>query len=269
MRSRALSLLLALTACTARARPYRFASPMLGTAEVPPPALSSERSPAPPRPRPALANREAREIRVVSAPAIREASAAAASAVVAQRNAQPAARAQLPAPNQLPIEAPRPPVRTAPDLRALVGRRDPRAPIVAAVTWARELGSQVEGATGPDVLAWAEHAERLAPATAAAAPGDLMVFDHVDSDHEADLIAIVVARDARGVTEILYLGGGVIRRGFVDPARPAMRRDADALVVNTFMRHGKRWPPNGTHYLTGELLSHVVHARGASDRALR
>lgn len=257
MRSRVLPLLLALTACTARARPYRFASPMLGGAGVPVQALPGD----PPRPRPELANREARRIRVVSAPAIREASAAAAAAVIAQPNAQPEVRAQLPAPNRITAETAQPPLRSAPDLRALVGRRDKRAAIVAAVTWARELGSGVEGATGPEILAWAEGTHRLAMPREAAAPGDLLVFDHVESDDEADLVAIVIARDARGVTELVYLGGGVVRRGFVDPARPSMRRDADALVVNTFMRHGKRWPPKGTHYLAGELLSHVVRAR--------
>ena len=39
-------------------------------------------------------------------------------------------------------------------------------------------------------------------------------------DGEADLLAIVVARDPRGVTEFVYLGGGVYRRGFVDPTQP-------------------------------------------------
>ena len=76
-----------------------------------------------------------------------------------------------------------------------------------------------------------------------------------------DLVAVVIGRDARGVAEMLYVGGGVIRRGFVDPARPSMRRDAAARVVNTFMRHGTRWPPKGTHYLAGELVSHVIRAR--------
>jgi hypothetical protein len=262
MRSPALPLLLAaalLGACTARSRPYRFASPMLGAASVPAPPLPGD----PPPPPAELANRrEAPRIRVVSAPTIREASAAAAAAVADQPNARATVRATLPTRHRIADETP-PALRGAADLRALVGRRDKRAPIAVAVAWAHELGSPIELMidTGSDVLAWAEQAHRLALPADLAAPGDFLVFDHVDSDVEADLVAVVIARDARGVTEFLYLGGGVIRRGFVDPRRPAMRRDADALVVNTFLRNGKRWPPKGTHYLAGELLSHVVHAR--------
>ena len=263
MRSPALPLLLAgalLGACTARARPYRFASPMLGAAQVPAAPLPGD----PPPPPEELANRrEARRIRVVSAPTIREASAAAAAAVAEQPNARPAVRAVLPTPHRIPADTPAPALHAPSELRALVGRRDKRAPIVAALAWVHELGAPIEPMidTGGDVLAWAEQAHRLALPADPAAPGDLLVFDHVDSEDEADLVAVVIARDARGVTEFLYLGGGVIRRGFVDPRRPAMRRDADALVVNTFLRNGKRWPPRGTHYLAGELLSHVVHAR--------
>ena len=74
-----------------------------------------------------------------------------------------------------------------------------------------------------------------------------------------DLVAIVIGRDGRGVTEFMYSGGGVIRRGFLDPTRASLRRDVDGLVLNTFLRHGKRWPPKGTRYLAGELLSHVIH----------
>lgn len=245
-----------LAACTTRARPYRFGSPMLGAVDVPPAPLPGD----PPAPPPELANhRDARPIRVVSAPAIREASAAAAASVAEQPNALPAARAVLPTPHRIDADVALPPIRTPLELRDLVGRRDKRAPIIAAFSWARELGTSLEVTTGAELLAWAEHAQRLAPPTDVAMPGDLLVFDHVDSDDEADLVAVVIARDARGVTEFLYLGGGVIRRGFVNPDRPARRRDETGLVLNTFLRNGRRWPPKGTHYLAGELLAHVVH----------
>ena len=92
-------------------------------------------------------------------------------------------------------------------------------------------------------------------------PGDLLVFDEIESDRDADLIAVVVARDERGVTEYVYASGGVIRRGFVDPNRPALRRDHEGRTVNTFLRTGRRWPPKGTHYLAGELLSAVIRPK--------
>jgi hypothetical protein len=248
-------------ACVARDRPHRFSSPMLGAADLPPPPLPG----APPPARLEVANRErghrADPIRVVSAPAIREASAAAAAQVATAPAAQEPARAALPTPHRLPPSAVVPALRTPAELRALVGRREPRDPIAAALAWARELGTPIEARTGEDVIAWATERSWLAEPTGAAAPGDLLVFDHVTSDAEADLIAVVISRDPRGVTEFLYVGGGVIRRGFVDPTRRRMRRDADERTVNTFLRHGKRWPAKGSHYLAGELLVSVVHTR--------
>jgi len=248
-------------ACAARERPHRFSSPMLGSAALPPPPLPG----APPVPRHEVANRErghrADPIRVVSAPVIREASAALAAQVAEAPAAREDARAALPAPHRLPPTTPFPALRAPAELRALVGRRDPREPITAALAWAHQLGTPVEARTGDDVLAWAAERGALAAPTDPAGPGDLLVFDHTTSDAEADLIAVVLARDPRGVTEFLYLGGGVIRRGFVDPTRPGVRRDADDRIVNTFLRHGKRWPAKGSHYLAGELLAHVVRTR--------
>lgn len=262
MRFRALALALvaaATSACVARDRPYRFASPMLGMAQTPPPAFH-----APPTPRAdePVANRQAHAIRVSTAPRIRQASAAAAAAIAEARPAQPDARATLPAPHRTTVPPPLP--RTALDLRSLVGVRDKRTSLLLAVEWARALGLGLEGfagTTGEDLVAWAEASHRLTDATDEPHPGDLLVFDAATSDEAADLIAIVIARDDRGVTEMLYLGGGVIRRGFVDASRPAKRRDGSQRVVNTFIRHGKRWPAKGSHYLAGELLAHVIHLR--------
>ena len=116
------------------------------------------------------------------------------------------------------------------------------------------------GLAGSQLLSWAREAHVLHDLDETPEPGDLLVFDEIESDADADLIAVVIARDARGVTEFLYASGGVIRRGFVDANRPALRRDHEGLIVNTFMRSGRRWPPKGTHYLAGELLSHVILA---------
>lgn len=247
------------SACGARARPYRFGSPMLATADVPPPPLRAP--PSSPRPRTEPANREAREIRVVSAPKIREASAALAEAVTAQPAAQPEARAALSAPHRLPAGAVVPPLREAVDLRARVGYRDKRDPFTLAIEWTRALGRSTEGTTATELLAWAESSSRAADPTDPAQPGDLLIFDHVTSDSETDLVAVVIGRDDRGVTEFVYLGNGIIRRGFVDPTRMATRRDREGLVVNTYLRHGRRWPAKGTHYLAGELLARVIHTR--------
>ena len=268
-RSLAIALVaLATTGCASRDRPYRFASPMLGMAQTPPPAFRSPRAEraadahAPIANRHASASRNAAAIRVTAAPTIREASAASAAAIAELPTAQPDARASLRAPHRDATPAPLP--RTLLELRSLVGVRDKRTPLLLAVEWANALGTPLEGfagTTGEDLLAWAEASHRLADAQDAPRPGDLLVFDAAQSDDAADLIAIVIARDDRGVTEMLYLGNGVIRRGFVDASRPKKKRDAQLRVVNSFLRHGKRWPAKGSHYLAGELLAHVIHLR--------
>jgi len=238
---------------------HRFSSPMLGTASLPLAPLPRHAPEAEPT---AIANRErdprrvrADGIHVSTAPKIREASAAAAAAIV---DVSPVGRAetreQLPAPHRIDATQPLPPAHLPADLRALVGRRDKREPAVAAIAWARELGMTVED----DVVAWAERESKLHDAATPPERGDLLVFDRVNSDDDADLIAVVIARDERNVTEFLYLGGGVIRRGFVDATRPTTKRDQTGAIVNTFLRTGKRWPAKGSRYMAGEHLAHVI-----------
>lgn len=208
------------------------------------------------------ANRKADAIRVTTAPRIREASAASAAAIADLPTAHPAVRANLRAPHR--SSAPPALPRVQDDLRSLVGIRDKRTSLLLAIEWAQSLGLPLEGfagTAGEDLVAWAEASDRLFDATEQTRPGDLLVFDAATSDDAADLVAIVIARDDRGVTEMLYLGGGVIRRGFVDVSRKRTRRDDDQRIVNTFLRHGRRWPAKGSRYLAGELLAHVIHLR--------
>ena len=240
---------------------------MLGTAQLPPERIVGPRDPMPPEEGRLTVTRDPRDprIRVVSAPPIREASAAAAAAVATT----PAARErdQLAKPHDATPAPPTSPALRAPaDLRALVGQRDKRDPIEATLAWARELGLRIEttGMTGADLLAWAQARGLAGDRTAVPRPGNVLVFDRATSDEPLDLIAIAVERDARGVTEIIYLAGGVVRRGFVDASRPTLRRDGSRAIVNTFLRHGKRWPPAGTRYLAGELLSHVIRTANAT-----
>jgi hypothetical protein len=286
-------LLLALgSGCATRARPYRFASPLLGSADVPAEALPGEvaesrgspgsrsiatRRAAPRRVGGWQADAQHGPIRTVSARGIEAkmpvASAEAAAEVAKQDYAQAAVWSRLPAPHQgssVPAQAggvtgaitiPR--VREPSDLRGLVGQRDKRDPLAIALAWLEELGIATDAypTDGPTLVTWAQTAGKLAVATEIAKPGDLLVFDRATSDEGADLFAIVIGRDARGVTEFMYAGNGVIRRGFLDPVRPSIRRDLDGGIVNTFIRHGKRFPPRGTRYLAGELIAYVIHTR--------
>jgi hypothetical protein len=204
-------------------------------------------------------------IRVVSAPSIRVVSAASPPAATspcgeARRMVCKPEPSALRASHRSAEPAP-PPLRTPLDLRHLVGRRDKRDPLAAAAAWSRELGAPLAAATGAEVVSWAAEAGRLRPATETPLPGDLLVFDQATSDDPADLVALVVDRDARGATEFVYLAAGIVRRGLVDATRPSLHRDGSGATVNTFLRHGRRWPAPGTRYLAGELLAHVIRMR--------
>jgi hypothetical protein len=265
---------------------------MIGGADVPAPALPGRQPPAP------VAS--AHHTQVGQAYAGIEAtppplaSAAAADAVPHTGLVY----SRLPAPNLVPGDAPLPAIHTPVDLRALVGRRTKDDPFALAIGWEAELGHPVPvppevterqtradrarssvagraiaraareaddaaraGLAGQQLVDWAREAGVLHELDTPPEPGDLLVFDEIETAADADLIAVVVARDERGVAELIYASGGVVRRGFVDTNRPALRRDHEGLIVNTFMRSGGRWPPKGTHYLAGELLSHVIRPR--------
>lgn len=170
-----------------------------------------------------------------------------------------AASAHLPSPHKSQSDQ-GPVIKDPADLRKLVGRRDKHTPFAALLGWARSLDIAFEAGDGKKLVKWARDKGLLAASNDQAQPGDLLVFDHVESDAAADLVGIVIARDNRNVIEFLYLGGGVIRRGFCDAKHPSVRRD-HGIVVNTYLRSGTRYPPKGTHYLAGELLGHVVHVR--------
>jgi hypothetical protein len=134
--------------------------------------------------------------------------------------------------------------------------------------WSRELGAPFTASSGAALVSWAAEAgrlrspeDRLRSPEDAPRPGDLLVFDQATSDDASDLVAIVLDHDDRGVTEFVYVAAGIVRRGLVDASRPAIRRDGSGATVNTFLRHGKRWPGKGMHYLAGELLGHVIRMR--------
>jgi hypothetical protein len=74
----------------------------------------------------------------------------------------------------------------------------------------------------------------------------------------ASLVAVAIAVDARGVVTMIFLAAGVVRIGYVDPAHPHDKRDHDGRVRNTFLRHRDEEPPDGTHFLAGELLANVI-----------
>lgn len=151
--------------------------------------------------------------------------------------------------------------------RSWVGARDDSDPMVAVLELCRRRYPRcpTELPELPDADA-AEAGQGAAPAgearwLAATTPfsvGDLLLFDRVGLDNKEQLVALVTARQVRGVFEIAYLAAGVWRRGLIDPARPRLHRDREGRVVNTFLRHRRAGVPKGTRFLSGELLIGVL-----------
>jgi len=289
----ALAVAIGAAACAGRAQPYRFSSPLLGGADVPPSWSGKPSNPDEQWRRPADDDTITVQNGIHLSPrtptedprpgAIRVASAQAAAAVTVTAEENGVTWSKLPASHAIALDAPHVPLREPSDLRALVGRRDPHDSVTAALAWEAELGTRISLelaapaaksqrdraaaviaaslANTSTLVGWAASHDQLAAPTDTIDPGDVLVFERTESDAASDLVGIAIGRDARGVIEFIYCAGGAIRRGLVDPRHPAQHREASGAVVNTFMRTGTRWPPKGTHYLAGELLVHVVHVR--------
>lgn len=172
---------------------------------------------------------------------------------------------RLPAPHRVAaaiVAAPETPQAA----RAMVGMRDPRDGVRFALDVAAALvGKPVIGdaADGVAFVRWAQAQGRWAPLVPGTKPaeGTLETGDVVVIDGPEITLGVVLGTDERGVSDLLYLGRGVVRRGHLDTARPRMARDREGRVVNSYVRHGSSYPPAGTRYLAGELASGRVRFR--------
>lgn len=219
--------------CAQSARPYRFASPLLGGAELPDgyggDFSKSDEGGAPERSR-------------------------------------DQARPRREGKRQVAMQAPRPPARSKPgeklappqvlsngadpeDPRSWVGARDESDPVAAVLALCKKRYAGCPK-TGPSRQEWR-------PPETEFGVGDLLLFEKVGLDNREAQVALVTARQVRGVYEIAYLAAGVWRRGLIDPARPRLHKDKEGRIVNTFLRHRRALPPAGTRFLTGELLAGV------------
>ena len=207
-------------------------------------------------------------VRQVRAPEIRVAIAPRAIADLATQQTQPLTaphRPQVPqVPGTMPTEVP---LANYAGLRHLVGGRTTQLPLDQVLAWRHKLsdGPLPSVATIGEVVAQASaaatywEAARFGGDTGALLrAGDVVVFDRAVDDAPASLLGLVAATDDRGVSEFFYVAAGVIRRGYIDPKRPALARDAERRIVNTFLRHQQNQPPAGTRFLAGELFVGAV-----------
>lgn len=210
-----------LAACATREAPYRFRSPMIGGVR----AVEPERPEPPAEPR----RYAAHATRRINRPALD--------------------------PGQSP--------GLADVLRGLVGRRDRDSThlefaLQAAAAIGAELDPRVATVdSGPALVALARERSAIT-AAASALLGDLVVFDRVDRGRRASLVGVVASRRRDGTLEFVYLAGGVVRRGWVNPRHPGTKRRDDGRVLNTFVRHNNGGNPRGTRYLAGELLAEII-----------
>jgi hypothetical protein len=272
-RRRLLGLLLAALAgsglgagCAQGDRPYRFSSPLIGGAELPSvrdPDARHEAGPSRDPRDPAVAPRD----RPPRAPRPK----AMAMAPV-RRALEPAAVAR-----HLPPKPPAPRRGAPPDPprtlgakadpgepRSWVGVRDDSDPLSAVLALCARANPRCP--QPGDELALLRQRDAWLPASTPFAVGDLLRFDRVGLDNGEQIFALVTARQARGVFELAYLAAGVWRRGLIDPMRPRLHRDGSGAVVNTYLRHHRAKLPEGTRFLSGELLAGVLPL-GSSEPA--
>ncbi|HTM20405.1 MAG TPA: hypothetical protein VL172_07860 [Kofleriaceae bacterium] len=160
-------------------------------------------------------------------------------------------------------QAPLAPAGLDDELRALVGLRQKTATQLDFVRSAlAAIGSPYQGdlgtvTDGPALAALAQARGALAT-DAMPHRGDLLLFDDVVPGHPASLIGVVVAVDARGVIEFIHLTRGIVRRGYLSPSYPHLKRDGDGRVLNVILRQEHGEGEAGAGDLAGDLFSAYV-----------
>jgi hypothetical protein len=143
-------------------------------------------------------------------------------------------------------------------LRATVGQRHPRTTALgfalralAAISFSpQQLIDQHTPAAGLLELA------RKRGATSDSQPllGDLLVLA------DGDVLGIVLSRRPDATVEFIYLGEGIVRRGFLNQRHPKRQRDDNGRVLNTLVRTG------GTSHLAGTLFTTYIRIDRLGER---
>ena len=145
-------------------------------------------------------------------------------------------------------------------LLTFVGKRDDMvSPTQFAMSAVAVLGARLDLSlqsvrNGDQLVALAKHRRALSSGSAPQR-GDLLTFDNVKRATPASMVGVVTNRRPDGTVEFVYLGRGVVRRGYVNPAQPRRKRDPRGRVLNTFLRSFATRTASG---LAGELFSHHI-----------
>ncbi|HZL17674.1 MAG TPA: CHAP domain-containing protein [Polyangia bacterium] len=96
-----------------------------------------------------------------------------------------------------------------------------------------------------------------------ARPGDVVFFDTrglTPTPECADHAGIVEKVDHDGRITFAEARGGRMRRSFVDPARPSVRRDDRGHILNSFLRTKTVDDPPAARYFAGQMLCGIARA---------
>jgi len=113
--------------------------------------------------------------------------------------------------------------------------------------------------TPESLYAYVRISHELVPA-AQARPGDIVFFDmgeHGCGEH----LGLIEAVEGEGRITFRESRAGIVRRSFVHPGAPRVRRDADGRVLNTFLRPRRMEDPPEARYFAGEMLCAVGRVR--------
>jgi hypothetical protein len=140
-------------------------------------------------------------------------------------------------------------------------RRDEGAALVEQSLHRAGLRFGTDGSTG---ALWRYLSSAHRPiASAQARPGDVLFFqtragwDAPDCER-ADHAAVVESVAGDGRIGFWEARGGLVRRSFVDPARPTLRRTERGEIANSFLRAKAVDDEPSARYFAGEMLCGVV-----------
>ncbi|HVR60743.1 MAG TPA: CHAP domain-containing protein [Polyangia bacterium] len=137
---------------------------------------------------------------------------------------------------------------------------DPSADLVARALHDTGLRFGTDG-SARSLWGYLRTAHALVPSVAAR-PGDIVFFDTGGSAARppecADHAGIVTSVDARGRIAFIEVREGHVRTSYVHPGFPAIRRDANDQVLNSFLRPKKIDDPPDRRYFAGQMLCAVA-----------
>jgi hypothetical protein len=117
-----------------------------------------------------------------------------------------------------------------------------------------------DGSTGA-LWGYMRTSHRVVAASDARA-GDIVFFDTRSREDDdlscADRVGIVEGVDRDGRITFLEAEGAQMRRGYVNPRHPLLRRRDDGSIANSFLRPKKIGDLDGTRYFAGEMLCAVA-----------